>query len=177
MWWFNEAKNSQFETFINGENWEEICNDMDAQTQYEKFDETYIMRHYNNTYRLNKDKRNRRKNERKNLKPWILPWLEDACARKNNLDFEFANAPTVENKAKYDKMNEFCAKHIDIAELSYRKKYFDGYKDNSRKQWQMINELLNRQKSNNRVNKLIDKNGKVSNMPADIAENFNANIA
>ena len=55
---FNEANNSQFETFINGENWEEICDDMDAQTQYEKFDEIY-MRHYNNACPLNKDKRNR----------------------------------------------------------------------------------------------------------------------
>ena len=78
---------------------------MDAQTQYEKFDEIY-MRHYNNACPLNKDKRNRRKNERKNSKPWILPWLDDACARKNNLYYEFVNAPTVENKAKYDKMNK-----------------------------------------------------------------------
>ena len=77
-------------------------------------------------------------------------------------------------------MNEFCDKHIDIAKLRYRKKYFDDYKDNSRKQWQMINELLNRHKSNIRVNKLIDKDGKVHNTPTAIAENFNeyfANIA
>ena len=78
------------------------------------------------------------------------------------------------------KMNEFCDKHIDIAKLRYRKKYFDDYKDNSRKQWQMINEMLSRHKSNIRVNKLIDKDGKVHNTPTAIAENFNeyfANIA
>ena len=138
------------------------------------------MRHYNNAYPLNHDKRTRRKNERKNPKPWILPWLENDCARKNNLYHKFVHAPTAENKTKYDKMNEFCDKHIDIAKLRYRKKYFDDYKDNSRKQWQMINELLNRRKSNIRVNKLIDKDGKVHNTPTAIAENFNeyfANIA
>ena len=137
---------------------------MNAQSQYEKFDKIY-MRHYNNAYPLNHDKRTRRKNERKNPKPWILPWLENA---------------TAENKTKYDKMNEFCDKHIDIAKLRYRKKYFDDYKDNSRKQWQMINELLNRRKGNIRVNKLMDKDGKVHNTPTAIAENFNeyfANIA
>ena len=77
-------------------------------------------------------------------------------------------------------MNDFCDKHIHIAKLMYRKKYFDDYKDNSRKQWQMINELLNRRKRNIRVNKLIDKDGKVHNTPTAIAENFNeyfANIA
>ena len=120
---------------------------MNAQLQYEKFYEIY-MSHYNNAYPLNNDKRTRRKNERKNPKPWILPWLENACARKNNLYHKFVHAPTTENKANYDKMNEFCDKHIDIAKLRYRKKYFDDYKDNSRKQWQMINELLNRRKSN-----------------------------
>ena len=58
---------------------------MNAQSQYEKFDEIY-MRHYNNAYPLNNDKKKtRRKNERKNTKPWILPWLENACARKKFL--------------------------------------------------------------------------------------------
>ena len=106
-----------------------------------------------------------------------MPWLEDACARKNNLYYEFVNVPTVENKAKYDKMNEFCAKHIDVAKLRYRKKYFDDYKDNSRKQWQMINELLNRRKSNIRVSKLIDENGKVSNTAINILRPYKHRIS
>ena len=96
------------------------------------------MRHYNNAYPLNNDKRTRRKNERMNPKPWILPWL---------VHHKCVNAPTTENKAKYDKMNEFCDKHIDIAKLRYRKNYFDDYKDNSRKQWQtgvkVISVLIN----------------------------------
>ena len=107
---------------------------MNAQSQYEKFDEIY-MRHYNNAYPLNNDKRTRRKNERRSPKPWILPWLEDACARKNNLYHQLFLLIQQQNKAKYDKMNEFCAKHIVIEQLRY-------YKDNSRKQWQMIHELL-----------------------------------
>ena len=81
------------------------------------------------------------------------------------------------NKAQYDKMNEFCDKDIDIPKLRYRKKFFDDYKDNSRKQWQMMNELLNRPKSYIRVNKLIYKNGKVHNTPTAIAENFNEYFA
>ena len=137
------------------------------------------MRHYNTAYPL-KTERVRRKNERKNPKPWILPWLEDACARKKNLYHEFVLTPTVENKAKYDKMNEFCAKHVNLAKAKYRKKYFEEHKDNSRKQWQMINELLNRKKKNVQVSKLIDGEGKILNSASEIAENFNeyfANIA
>ena len=44
---------------------------------------------------------------------------------KKYLYHEFILAPTVENKAKYDKMNEFCAKHLDLAKAKYRKKYFE----------------------------------------------------
>ena len=175
---FNEASSCQFESLINSETWEEINDDMDAQAQYDKFNEIYT-RNYNTAYPL-KTEKVRRKNERKNSKPWILPWLEDACARKKNLYHEFILVPTVENKAKYDKMNEFCAKHVDLAKSKYRKKYFEEHKDNSRKQWQMINELLNRQKKNVRVSRLIDDKGKIVNTAPEIAENFNdyfANIA
>ena len=77
-------------------------------------------------------------------------------------------------------MNEFCAKHVNLAKAKYRKKYFEDHKDNSRKQWQMINELLNRKKKNVQVSKLIDGEGKILNSASEIAENFNeyfANIA
>ena len=106
------------------------------------------MRHCNNAYPLNNYKRTRRKNERKNPKPW----LENACAQKK-LYHKFVHAPTTENKAEYDKTYQ----HL-IAKLWYRKKYFDDYNDNSRKQWQILKKMLNRRKSNIRVNKLIYKN-------------------
>ena len=176
---YSEANDCKFESLINNETWEDIHDEMNAQTQYDRFNEIYT-RHYNTAYPLKTAQRVRRKNERKNSKPWILPWLEDACARKKNLYHEFILAPTVENKAKYDKMNEFCAKHVDLAKAKYRKKYFEEHKDNARKQWQMINELLNRQKKNVRVSKLIDEKGKISNTASEISENFNdyfANIA
>ena len=137
------------------------------------------MRHYNAAYPL-KSQRERRKNERKNPKPWILPWLEDACARKNLLYHYFVKEPTTANKTVYDKMEAFCAKHVDLAKGKYYKKYFEEYKDNSRKQWEMINTLLNRRKKRVHIKKLIDKKGNIVDTPTAIANNFNnyfANIA
>ena len=170
---FNEANDIKFRQLIHEETWEEVLSDtLDAQTAYNKFDEIYT-KHYNAAYPL-RSERVRRKNERKNPKPWILPWLEDACARKNNLFHEFVNTPSPENKAKYDKLNEFCAKHIDIAKIKYHKKYFEKYKDNSRKQWQMINSLLNRNKKGNGfINRIVDLDGNSKNKSDDIAESFN----
>ena len=98
--------------------------------------------HYDASYPLKKNKV-RRKNERKNPKPWILPWLESACARKNDLYFISVNFPTVANVSAYNKMNKFCEKHKKIARDRYHKKYFETYKDCSKKQWTKINSLLN----------------------------------
>ena len=67
-----------------------------------------------------------------------------------------------------------------MAKAKYCKKYFEEHKCNSRKQWQIINELLNGQKNNVRVSKLIKEKGQVISNASEIAENFNdyfANIA
>ena len=175
---FNEANNETFKNLVNNETWEEITDDLDAQNSYEKFHEIY-MKHYDTAFPLN-SQRVRRKNERKDPKPWILPWLEDACARKQDVYEIFVTQPTPANKIKYDKMNAFCKKHTDLGKAKYHKKYFDEHRENSKKQWQMINSLLGRKNNSKSIKKLIDPNGTVINTPSIIAENFNnffANIA
>ena len=175
---FNDANNETFNSLINTETWTDITDDMDAQKSYDKFHETYI-KHYEAAYPL-KSQRIRRQNERQDPKPWILPWLEDACARKKDFYHEFVKEPTPANKIKYDKMKAFCEKHTDKAKAKYQKKYFAENRENSKKQWQMINTLLGRKKSNKSVKKLIKNDGSIVNCPKAIAENFNdyfSNIA
>ena len=168
---FNEANDAKFSELIATENWEEISDDLDAQTQYDKLFDTYS-KHYNSAYPLN-SKRNRRKNERLNSKVWILPWLEDACARKNKLYHVYVKSPTIANNVKYLKMKKFTDKHINLAKSKYYKKYFDEYKEDSKKQWKMINNLLNRKTKNSGVSKLLDSSGNIIDKPVDIAEKFN----
>ena len=92
-------------------------------------------------------------------KPWIIPWLEDACNRKNDLYHAFVKNPTAPNKTKYLKMKKFVEKHIKLAKSKYYKKYFEQYKDNSKKQWNMINSLLNRNTKKSGVSSLKETNG------------------
>lgn len=49
------------------------------------------------------------------------------------------------NEAYKNKV-QFCDKHIKLAKRKYYAKYFENHKSNSRKQWSMINQLLNRGK-------------------------------
>ena len=168
---FTEANNQIFEQLIREEKWEEITENLGAQDSYDKLEEIY-MKHYNTAYPL-KSSRILRNHERKDPKPWILPWLEDACARKNKLYYDFVKNPSSENKAKYAKLDKFCKKHINNAKIKYRKSYFEKYKDDSRKQWQMINELLGRKRKSVSINKLVDCNGNISSTPSSIANSFN----
>ena len=96
----------------------------------------------------------RRKHERAQPKPWILPWLEDAINRKQNLYHDFVEVNTTANKVKYDKMKKFTEKHVKICKRKYYAKFFEEHKNNSKKQWGLINELLNRGKKNLRLKKL-----------------------
>ena len=177
---FNDASDQIFKELIANENWSDDSSDknIDAEAQYNKFVEIYT-RHYTTAYPL-KQSRKRRKNERANPKPWILPWLEDACARKNRLYHDFVKDPSIKNKSKYQKMKRFVDKHIKLAKNKYYKKYFDQYSDDGKKQWGMINQLLNRPTKKTSVDKLYDNDGNTVNNPVDIAEKFNdyfSNIA
>jgi exonuclease III len=177
---FNEASDKKFGELISNENWSELLEDTNAtaEVQYNQFIEIYT-RHYNTAYPL-KQNRERRRNERTNPKPWILPWLEDACARKNKMYHDFVTDPCIAKKTKYQKIKRFVDKHTKLAKNEYYKKYFDQYRDDGKKQWSMINQLLNRSTKKVKVNKLCDSNGDIVNNPTDIAEKFNeyfSNIA
>lgn len=168
---FNASNDKTFKNILSNENWEHVVNESNAQTKYDNFSETYT-KHYNTAYPESKYK-NKRKNERAAPKPWILPWLEDACNRKNSLYHSFIKTPTTANKTKYTKMKKFVQKHVQKAKKKYYHSYFEQYKHDSRKQWSMINNLINRRKNHSPITKLIDANGKSESSPQKIAETFN----
>ncbi len=104
----------------------------------------------------------------------MLPWLEEACARKNNLYYISVNKPSERSKKAYTKMKAFCEKHVIKAKDKYHKQQFEKYKDNSKKQWQMINNLLGRKSRFNAKIRLQDSDGNIKNTDNDVAEHFNS---
>ena len=70
-------------------------------------------------------------------------------------------------------MKRFVAKHIRKAKSKYYRQYFNRYSNDSRKQWTMINSLLNRKsKMKNNITKLKFDEKVVTN-PQEIADTFN----
>ena len=167
---FDAENTEKFKNCLNNQTWDEILTEPNTQVKYDKFIGIYTQ-HYNTAFP--KTTTQRRKKQRKNSKPWLLSWLENACDRKNKLYSEFIKNPTIQNKTKYDKLKKFVRKHIELAKNKYYKSYFEQYSTNSRKQWQMLNSLLNRQKAKSRKIKLKNENGDIISSPTEVAEHFN----
>ena len=168
---FNSANDLTFKNLIANETWSAVYAEECVNKQYEKFSEIYE-KLYEQAY-PSRNKGPRRKNERKNPKPWILPWLEDACARKNKLYHDKIKSPSALNIAAYTKLEKFCKKHTEKAKSTYYKKFFDEHQDNSKKQWQLINGLLNRHIRSHENIKLKDEQGRLLTKSQDVAERFN----
>ncbi|KAL5272936.1 hypothetical protein ACHWQZ_G000943 [Mnemiopsis leidyi] len=169
---YNEANHAKFKELIDNESWEFIADDENADKQYDTFYKTY-MKHYDQAYPLKRN-RVRRKFERANPKPWILPWLEAACNRKNLLYFEKVKSPTENNCKAYKKMKKFCDKHVTLAKEKHYKKLFVKYQDCSKKQWQIINGLLNRSKKSADHIRLKDTDGSIISSEKAVADRFNS---
>ena len=77
-------------------------------------------------------------------------------------------------------MVKFCTKHCDKAKKKHHHKYFEEHKSNSKMQWQMINNLLNRKQKNKSSIKLHTDNGDIVSSSDEVSEKFNkyfSNIA
>lgn len=166
----NAENLEKFQGLLKQETWEDVLYEPNTQLKYDKFINVYT-KHYDTAFP--KPSNARRKHQRKNPKPWILPWLEDACNRKNELYYKFIKHPTTSNEIKYKKMKKFVDKHINKTKNKFYASYFEKHNSDSRKQWQMLNSLLNRNKTKTSTIKLQDCGGVNICKPVDVAQKFN----
>ena len=173
---FSEENLAKFKELISNETWSSVETTDGAQSKYDNFITTYN-KHYDAAFPLVSN--TGRKKQRVDPKPWILPWLEAACARKNDAYHTHIKSPTTPNLIKYQKLKKFLTKHIKKAKLKYYTAYFNQHSDDSRKQWQMINTLINKRKRKTTIKKLIleDKNITSPNAISNCFNTYFCNIA
>ena len=164
----NDENITKFEQEISATDWNFLNSIYTADAKFNAFE-----RKYEEIYNRNFPLKTKKPNRRKNVKPWILEWLQLACDRKNKLYWQFVNEPTSESELKYKKMKKFVEKHIKLAKKKYYDAYFKKYAGNSKKQWQMINSLINKKtKGKVKISKIRYNGSEVTN-PQEIANSFN----
>ena len=165
----NQANLDNFKKDLQTTDWSSVLQTESADEKFDIFEKIYSSVYIKNFPCQD----NTRKRRRKCDKVWILPWLQCACDRKNALYKKFVKHPTPVNDKKYRDMKKFVAKHVKLAKFRHYKNYFETYSNDSRKQWQMINQLLHRKvKARTAISKII-VNGETLTNSNDIANSFN----
>ena len=164
-----------FNNKINNVDWAQVHNSNNADDKYNTF-----FKIYETCYNESFPKQIKTENKRKATgKQWILPWLQEACDRKNKLYHIYIKKPTLENKNIYINFKKWVEKRVYVAKRKYYNNLINMYSSNSKKQWQIMNNIINRKKSKNKINKLKIDGVETSNNVA-MAEAFNtyfSNIA
>ena len=163
------AQNTQnFADEIENADWSFLLEIADADQKFEKFYMEY-MRIYNNCFPL----KSRKKLKERDKTPWLLDWLRCACARKNRLYRKFVQTPSPQNKSNYTRMKKFVEKHIRLAKNRYYEQYMARYSNDCKKQWQLINQLLNRSGKSKMEIRKIEHHGSTVTNREKIAKTFN----
>ena len=96
------------------------------------------------------------------LKPWVTPALLCSINKKNKLYKKFLRHPNVENSKRYRQFRNILTKLTRESKRLYYEKSFEETKNNSKKTWNLLNELINKRKNKNSEppTKFIDGKGK-----------------
>ena len=164
----SDEKLTNFKSEIASTDWTFLNQIDSADKKFENFEHEY-----NKIYQKHFPPKPRRAKKRKNEKPWILPWLQAACDRKNAMYKTFVKNPTIENETKYKKLKRFVTKHIKKAKNKFYDNYFRKFSNDGRKQWQMINNLLNRKTKNKKNITSLDYKNKLVTGSQEIANSLN----
>ena len=165
---FSDANTTKFENLIYDANWQTVTDTVNANDKYNTFLEIYE-KCYNTAFPT---KNKRVKNPRATGKPWMMEWLKEACDRKNKLHCNFIKHPTAENKQEYVKYKKWTEKQIYKAKRKFYSNQITKFNNNAKKQWKLMNEIINRRKTNSKITKLKINDKDISNS-TQISNHFN----
>lgn len=149
------------------ENWECVLSENDASKAYDLFLQI-LTDHIN----LSSATITQKKSE-KSLKPWVQKSLIKKIKIKNKLWKKCVKHQSNSNlKVRYKRLCKNINKEIKDAKHNYYRSKISSAKGNVKKEWQVINSILNRNSSNN-ISSIVLSNGneKISN-PIEVANEF-----
>ena len=168
---FNKDSLDSFLLWVKNTSWESTFDANDPCESYMRF-------HNNLKIAINKSFpfvkiRNKVVNNTKS--PWMTNGIFKSISKKNKLYKKFLKKPTRKNETDYKKYKNKLNHVIKNAKKAYYEKQFVKYKNNTKKTWQTINEILNiNRTSKDLPDTFLHKNSKNSvTNPQKIADKFN----
>ena len=163
----SEKNRNFFSTQIKDTDWSSVTSINDTQVAYSRFHEI-ITQVYNESFPIVKTKIGYI-----NKLPWLTASLKSSIKRKHKLHITYLKNPTSKNKFDYLKYKNKLTHILKVTERRHIQSELNAYKNNMRKSWKVIKDIINKNSKNPRKLPKITINGTLCDDPQAIAEAFN----
>ena len=152
---------------LGNEDWHEVTGENDVNKAYKSFIDK-LTHYYNKNVPLVQNKQH--KNDIRN--PWITRGILRSIKKRNKLYKLYISNPSKQNLDKYKKYRNNLNSVIRSSKKMYYSKELENVEGNLNATWNVINKLINRDKTHNNIDNLIIENKEIT-QPAEIAQAFN----
>ena len=155
-------------TELKNANWDDVFVDENPDSAYDTF-LTILTSLINKCLPLKKVKR-----KINDKSEWLTKGILISCVQKNNLFKKLKKTPSQENELTYKTCKNKLTHLIRIAKKNYFKEKFDMHRNNGKKTWETIGEILkNKNRKTTVTDTFITPNGKTCTDKTETANNFN----
>ena len=138
----------KFTNYLLNEDWSDLFQCSDAESAFGLFT-TKLTSFYKQSFPITTKTINRKRNN-----PWLTPALKKSINHKNKLYVLFHKRPTVANEVEYKAYKCALKKLINLAQKTYFHNQLDLNKNDLRKTWSILRELIDSKKGNEHIFKI-----------------------
>lgn len=151
---------------LEGTNWQSVCSTDDGPIAFKLFYDKFCSL-YNYVFPMKTVKQGY-----KTKKNWLSNGLKKSIAVKNKLYVRQLKNPSIDTISAYKKYKMCLNRVIRNAERSYYHSILEDNRQNTKKMWMILKDIINKRKSTTRPNHFVIGNETVSN-EGTIANKFN----
>jgi hypothetical protein len=139
----NSTNKATFQEHLSKVNWDEILNTKDAQAAYSKF-QNIISTNFQKSFPFKSIK-----SHYCSKMPWLTKGLKNAISNKHKLYVRYLKHPSMDNETIYKKHKNKLNHLLKISERNHYQSMFQSNKNNLRKTWSIIKEVINKNRKKN----------------------------
>ena len=149
---FKPANIEKFISLLRAESWENTRSSNNAQAAFSGFINT-LTAHYNSSFPIIE-----KKLTKKDSNQWITQGLKVSIKQKNKLYIRFKNRPTFHNKILYNQYKNKLRSLLNTAKKNHYERLISTNKNNCKKMWDIIKEVINNKKAKSEIDEMIINN-------------------
>lgn len=158
-----------FNNALSSINWQKVYEQSNPEIAFNVFQDK-LLNTFNIHCPIKESKVSKRKMPRK---PWITPGLIKSINTKDKLYKKYRSKPSYDTNIKYTKYRNILNNLLRISKRNYITAELDANRNNMKKTWQTLNNLLGRNKSPKPSSYFSDEKGLEIKDSVDIANKFN----